>query len=47
MATVSRGWRLGAIAVTFGVALPVVCGDLLVVLHVVVALGEIVVALPY
>ena len=47
MATVPRGWQLGAVVVTLGVALPGVCGDVLIVLHVVAELGRIVVALPY
>jgi hypothetical protein len=33
-------------AVTFVVAFPVVCGDLMVVIHVVAAFGHVVAALP-
>jgi hypothetical protein len=48
LTTRSRYRWLAAVAValtTVGVALPVVCGDVLVVVHAVGALGELVIAL--
>ena len=41
MTTVSRAWQLAGTVVTLGVALPVICGDVLVASQVIAALGHI------
>jgi hypothetical protein len=46
MTTVSRAWQLLAAAVTLGVALPVICGDVLAASYAVAALGRVAGALP-
>jgi hypothetical protein len=46
MIRVSRALQLAGAAVTLGVAVPVICGDVVVASHVIAALGRIASALP-